>query len=205
MTLPSYPTIGGMSKESDRIRNARGPNKRLGEKGPNTGGCLSLPFNAERKAAYCEELSATGLQTTAAKKLGVHRATVLRHLKEDLQFKQDAEDAMESFREGLQAEARRRAVDGTLKPMYFQGIRITEKDEDGKEVPAAVREYDTPLLILLLKRHCPEFKDKLVTENRNVNVDMGLADMEKMTPEQRAKLRELIDMEEPGEQDGEPE
>jgi hypothetical protein len=190
-----------MSEASDRKRTSGGPRKQVGETGPNTSGCLNTEFTRARKAAYCTALEgeARGQREAAARIIGVHRATVTRHIQDDPRFASDVEGAMQAFRDGLIQEAYRRAVLGTRKPIYFQGVRAKDTLEDGTIVNAAITEYDTPLLILLLKRHCPEFKEKQVVENRNVNVDMGLADMEKMSAEQRAKLRELLEMEDKGE------
>ena len=184
-------------------RTNGGPHKRAGEKGPNRSGCQNTEFTRERRAAFCEALEgeARGQREAAARVVGVHRATVTRHNKDDPEFAADVEGAMQAFRDGLIAEAFRRAVTGTRKPVYFQGTRAKDIDAEGKVVNAAITEYDTPLLIMLIKRHCPEFKEKQVVENRNVNVDMGLADMDKMSDEQRAKLRELLDMEDTGEQE----
>lgn len=185
----------------------KGPNKRAGETGPNTGRTLGTPFTRERKEAYCKALiQHRGQKLYAAREIGVSGTTVDNHLRDDPEFRAMFEETMAFYRESLQSEAHRRAVEGTLKPVYFQGRRAVDTDEDGNEVPAAIREYDTALLVLLLKRHCPEFREKSVVENRNVNVDMGLKDMESMTREQREKLRELLKTEgDPGEQEAEPE
>lgn len=187
--------MSAMSTAGDEKRTYGGPNKAAGETGPNLGGSTNLEFTQKRKQEFCEELAATGRRLDACRKVGVHRSTITKHLEFDPAFKSNVEDAMEEFRELLQKEALRRAVEGNLKPIYFQGVRAKDKDADGNEIPAAIREFDTTLLVLLLKRHCPEFKDKSIVENRNVNVDMGLADMAEMTPKQRAMIRELIETE----------
>lgn len=182
---------------SDPRNQGGGANKKLGETGPNKSGCLNMEFTRVRKKAYCEALiEAEGNREVAAKKVGVHRATVTRHIKEDPEFRADVEGAMEEFRHILTSEAFRRGVKGTKKPVFFQGRRAVDVDENGEECYAFVREYDTPLLIALLKRWVPEFKDKQIVENRNLNVDMGLADLESLSPEQREKLEELLATEE---------
>lgn len=182
---------------SDPRNQGGGANKKLGETGPNSSGCLNMEFTRVRKKAYCAALiEAQGNREVAAKKVGVHRATVTRHVKDDPEFRADIEGAMEEFRHILTSEAFRRGVEGTKKPVYFQGKRAWDTDEDGEPIPAFIREYDTPLLIALMKRWIPEFKDKMVVENRNMNVDMGLADLESLTPEQQTKLRELLDTDE---------
>jgi CRISPR/Cas system-associated protein endoribonuclease Cas2 len=149
-------------------------------------------FTKARKRRFCEELAKTGLKFDTCLKIGVCEETVRKHRRLDPEFAKDYEDAFQQFREGLQKEAYRRAVLGNEKGMYFQGQRIKDIDpETGEVTPVTVKEYDTPLLILLLKRHCPEFNDKKVVENRNVNLD--IADMEKLSPDQLKKLRELLE------------
>ena len=178
-------------------------NKKLGETGPNKSGCTNMEFTSTRKALYCRALiEAEGSREVAARKVGVHRATVSRHLKDDPEFRADYDGAMEEYAHILVSEAHRRGVVGTKKPVFFQGKRAWDVDEDGEPIPAFVREYDTPLLLALLKRWVPEFKDKQIVETRNLNVDMGLADLETLSPEQQEKLRELLDMDEAN---GEPE
>lgn len=173
------------------------PNYSKGERGPNSGMVTNKPFTKERKKEFADALvSFHGQRIMACRHVGVCLGTVDKHLKKDPEFRQMVDEAMQFFRESLQMEAYRRAVEGTKKPLYFQGKRIQDKDEEGNDVPAFIKEYDTPLLVMLLKRHCPEFREKSVVENRNVNVDMGAKDMTEMTPEQREKLRELLDMDE---------
>lgn len=184
-----------MSESSDRKRKSGGPNKRKGEKGPNSGMYQSEPFTLDRKRKFCEALITNhGNRLSACRAIGVHRMTITRHLQDDPEFREMFEEAMETYREQLVAEVHRRAVDGTLKPVFFQGRRAFDRDEKGEEIDASIREYDTALLIMLVKRHCPEFREKQVVENHNLNTDMGLKDIEDMTPEERAKLRELLEL-----------
>jgi hypothetical protein len=184
-----------MSESSDRKRVSGGPNKRKGEKGPNSGANLGVDFTDARKKQFCEALLVNhGNRLAACRAIGVHRMTVTRHLKEDPDFLELFEETMEVYREQLVAEVHRRAVEGTLKPVFFQGRRAFDRDADGQEIDASIREYDTALLIMLVKRHCPEFREKQVVENRNVNMDMGLKDIEELSEEERQKLRELLEL-----------
>lgn len=51
--------------------------------------------------------------------------------------------------ERMENEARRRAVEGTLRPVFHGGAQVGE-----------VREYSDTLLIFLLKAHDPKYRDK---------------------------------------------
>ena len=54
----------------------------------------------------------------------------------------------------MEAEARRRGVEGTLKPVFYKG------EECGQ-----VREYSDTLLIFLLKAHDPKYRDRQQVEH----------------------------------------
>lgn len=54
-------------------------------------------------------------------------------------------EAQEEATDGLEAEARRRAVTGTLKPIFYKGEEV-----------AQVREYSDTLLVVLLKGNRPD-------------------------------------------------
>lgn len=187
-----------MSKAGDQKRLSGGPNKRKGEGGPNSGMNTGEEFTFARKRQFCEALiSNHGNRLAACRSIGVHRMTVSKHLHSDPEFKEMFDEAMETYREQLISEVHRRAVDGTLKPVFFQGRRAFDRDEKGQEIDASIREYDTALLIMLVKRHCPEFRDKQIVETHNTNMDLGLKDIREMSEEQRKKLRELLDLKGP--------
>lgn len=183
----------GMGKDR---RTSGGPNKQAGETGENMGGNLNIPFDEKRQQEYCAELAKTGRRMAACLKVGVHRVTVASHLKKSPHFKEMYEEAMEEYRNVLQDAAHQRGVEGWEEPVYHQGRRVIDTDNDGKEVRVSVRKFDTQLLIMLLKRHCPEFNEKRVVENMNTNVDLGLADIEGLTDEQADLLQKMLDSQE---------
>ena len=74
----------------------------------------------------------------------------------DPKFDEDVKAAIEEGVDMLEEEARRRAVDGVLKPVFFQG-----------EPCGNVREYSDQLLIALLKANRPK------KYNPGVNVKFG--------------------------------
>jgi hypothetical protein len=92
-------------------------------------------------AAYAE----CGTITRAAEIAGIERATHYKWLKEDPLYAKACEDAYEQAGERLEEEARRRAVEGVKKNVYYQGQ------------PCGVNtEYSDTLLIFLLKGAKPE-------------------------------------------------
>lgn len=157
--------------------------KRKGVKyGPEMSGNLGTEFSPERKKLWLENLAASGLKTEACRVIGVSIWTVNEHLKNDADFKQGFEDAMYTYRESLVKEIHRRGVDGVVEPVFYKGARVDK---------GALLRFSDTLLLALARRHIPEFREK--TESTNVNLDTGLADLEKLSPEQREALKRLLD------------
>lgn len=96
--------------------------------------------------------------TKACKKAKVPRRTFYNWLKED-DFKKQFEEALEISIGVLEDEATRRAIEGTLKPVYHQGIQV-----------GTVREYSDTLLMFLLKGKAPQkYKDRVANEHSGPN------------------------------------
>lgn len=182
-----------------------GPNRRAGEKGPNVSGCLNAPFDDHRKAEWLAIIRECGKRAIANTKLGVHRTTIEKHLKNDEDFRQAFEDAMLVFRESLVAEAVRRGVRGVDEPIYNRGRRaldihpedaerLQQLEEEGKQprlIPATVRRYSDSLLHALLKAHHPEFADKQIVQTVDGNSNT-LTDINDLTPEELEQLQNFL-------------
>lgn len=83
------------------------------------------------------------LRSCQAAKIG--RRTAYDWLATDEQFKVLYDQAFEDALDALEEEARRRAVDGVLKPVYQGGVKV-----------GSIREYSDTLLITLLKGKRPD-------------------------------------------------
>ena len=97
------------------------------------------------KPVFINELARRGNVVAAVARAKVGRQTVYDARSADPAFAAAWDEAIAIADELMEAEARRRAVEGTLRPV-FQG---------GEEV-GRVREYSDTLLIFLLKAHKPE-------------------------------------------------
>lgn len=98
---------------------------------------------------FLEGLRKCGTVRAACEAAGVNRSTAYRRRMADPEFAREWDDALEDGIDALEEEARRRAVEGVLRPVYH----------GGKEV-GAVREYSDILLIFLLKGARPwRFRD----------------------------------------------
>ena len=93
---------------------------------------------------FLAALASTGNVTVAAAKAKVGRRTVYDERVRDPLFAQAWDEAVEVSVELLEAEARRRAYDGTPEPQFYQGKKC-----------GTVRRYSDTLLIFLLKAHRP--------------------------------------------------
>lgn len=83
--------------------------------------------------------------TAAARAAGITRQAAYAKRETDPQFAAEWDDAIRSAIDNAEGEMYRRAVDGTLKPIYQGGARV-----------GSVREYSDTLLIFMLKAHKPE-------------------------------------------------
>ena len=77
---------------------------------------------------------------------------VRNHLNNDPAFAEAYEEAYTYFKDALEAEMLRRAVQGWKEPV------VGGKDKD--EVVTHVQKFDSQLLQLALKRHIPEYREK---------------------------------------------
>lgn len=160
-----------------------GPYKKSGEKGKNNPGSPGLPFNAERKKAYCEELKACGESALARQKVGVCGQTVCNHRKSDAAFLANELEAMELYRASIALEIGRRGMQGVQEPIYWQG-----------NICGWVTKYSDQLLLAHAKRHIHEYRDKQTIAHEG-GVAVGLADIGKLSPENQALLRTIIESE----------
>lgn len=96
--------------------------------------------------------------TLSCKKAKVPRRTFYNWLEED-DFKSKFEKCVKMAVGVLEDEARRRAIAGVDKPIYYQGRRV-----------GRVKEFSDTLLIVLLKAHAPEkYKDRVANELSGLN------------------------------------
>lgn len=97
----------------------------------------------------------------AAKRAGIHRSVAYRERSADGEFSAAWDAAVKLGTDALEDEARRRAVEGTLKPVFQGGKRV-----------GSVREYSDALLIFLLKAHKPDvYRETGRVFNINITAD----------------------------------
>lgn len=119
------------------------------------------------RATFLEELKRTGNVTNSALATGISRSAFYDARDKDPEFAAAWAEAEEIATDALEAEARRRAVDGVDEPVYYLG------QECGR-----IRRYSDRMLEILLKAHRPgKFRE-------NISMDhSGRISHEPLSPE----------------------
>lgn len=107
-------------------------------------------FTGDLQDRFFIALSSTCNVTESARIVGMSRQYMHQLRREDKDFAKRWEDAIEQGTDALEAEARRRAIDGFKRPIFYQGKQVGDETL-----------YSDPLMITLLKAHRPEkFREK---------------------------------------------
>ena len=133
------------------------------------------------KPAFIEALRATGSVTRAAKYAGRSRNQAYHVRRQSEDFAAQWDDALEEGTDLLDAEARRRAVTGIDKPVFYKG-----------EVVGSITKYSDRLLMFLLRAHRPQvFRDGgKVKQPGATDVDVD-RDIEKRIMEKLDRLNRM--------------
>jgi hypothetical protein len=103
------------------------------------------------ESTFLEALAQTGNVSAAAKAAGVGRQYAYERRAADPELAAAWDEALDVATDALEREARRRALEGCERPVFYKG------DECGR-----IREYSDTLMIFLLKAHRPQkFRDNV--------------------------------------------
>lgn len=103
-------------------------------------------WTPKKREKFCQVLEATGGNVSAAcKAVSLARSTAYLHKSQNEEFARDWDDAIEAGTDNLEQEARRRAYEGTEKPVFYQGVEC-----------GTIREFSDTLTIFLLKGNRPD-------------------------------------------------
>lgn len=97
------------------------------------------------QAKFLAELARTGIVSDACRAAGIHRNTAYLWREQSDHFRQGWEQAEATATEAMEAEMRRRAVEGCRRPVFQQGRQVGE-----------VTEYSDALLMFMLRARAPE-------------------------------------------------
>lgn len=129
-----------------------------------------------RKTRFLEALALVGNVSQAAELAAIHRDTHYGWLEPERDpegiYRKEVDAATERFRDRVRAEVRRRAIDGWMEPVTYQGqFQFVElRNDDGtpklnehgqpERQMVAIRKFSDRLLERLAEAKCPEFKQK---------------------------------------------
>lgn len=123
-----------------------------------------------KKIAFLKSLEAEGGSITAAAKAAeIARSTVYNWIEKDRTFAELYDQQLEKSTKALEAEAIRRAMKGFEEPVFYQGKQVS-----------TIRKYSDNLLMFLLKRRDPAYRDNFVQNvgiwgaDGNVNVQFNI-------------------------------
>lgn len=104
---------------------------------------------------FIQRLCETGNVTAACKKAKISRAEAYRSRDEDELFNAAWQEALVVATENLELEARRRAENGVLEPVFYLGEKV-----------GSIRKYSDTLMIFLLKAHKPDtYRDNVKNDH----------------------------------------
>ncbi len=104
--------------------------------------------------AFLQSIKLKANVTLAAEESGIDRTSAYEYRDKHPEFKVLWEAALDEGADRLEAEAWRRATQGTEKPVFYEG-----------EVCGHIREYSDTLMCLLLKGHKPaKFRERISQE-----------------------------------------
>ena len=114
-----------------------------------------MKLTPERQAAFLAALATSGGNVTrACEAVDISRFTAYSWRDDDPVFAAEWERAKEAGIDALEDEARRRAFEGTGKPVFHQGIQC-----------GTIQEYSDTLTIFLLKGARPEkYRERISNE-----------------------------------------
>lgn len=125
---------------------------------------LETAGKARDYLVFLDVLSKTGNQTEALRLSGMRRADVLARKRDDPDFAEAFNEAVAVSNDALEAEARRRAVEGVEELVIQSGSPVYERDakgnilcdEIGQPIPVKKKVYSDKLLETMLKANMPE-------------------------------------------------
>lgn len=122
--------------------------------------------SGHQKKAFIEHFRSHGNISKTCRAIRLNRSTVYEWQETDEQFLHDFRQAEIEATETMEAEAHRRAVEGTEKPVFHQGA-----------VCGTVTEYSDTLLIFMLKARAPDkYRErKDVTHSGEISLNLSAA------------------------------
>ena len=123
-----------------------GSNRVNGETGPNIRPYGRLDEITLQR--YLHEVSRTGQLVASAYRVGVSYDSTLR-ARENPDYQKAVNEALDRYRDVIDAEIRRRGIEGSQEPVFYQG-----------RIVGWVLKFSDALLIAHAKAHDPRYRDR---------------------------------------------
>lgn len=151
-------------------------------------------FDDDARNRFLAMLRETGRIYHAAKAAGVSVSYIYDRRKIDDDLELEIANAMGQYRDLIEEEVSRRAIEGVVDYKYHQGLPILDYvlDAEGKPVlddnnrpkikgQAFVRRYSDTLLLAHARRHIPEYNEKRQVEMKVTGLEGLLAEISPST------------------------
>lgn len=139
-------------------------------------------FTEGLKDVFLETLRKTCNVTLASQAAGITSGTAYKHKQSDALFAERWDEALQEGIDLLEAEAHRRAFQGTDEPVFYQGAEC-----------GTVRKYSDGLTMFLLKAHRPDKYRERSQVDQNVSGGMSLQVVTGVPlPEHATKVDDLV-------------
>ena len=117
----------------------------------------------KKRRVFLDVLAKTGVVAEAARACGyTDTATVQSHRRQDEEFAEEWEHALEAAKHVLEEEVWRRAKDGVLEPVFYKG-----------EVVGYKPNYSDSLAMFILRKLDPSYRD--TARGGDTNINFGIA------------------------------
>lgn len=127
-------------------------------------------WTPRREGLFLDVLRSTGNISAAARAAGVNRQTAIAHKKNVPTFSDQWDNALEESLDALEGELRRRALEGTEKPVYYAG----------KECGSTVNFNDNLGMFLLKSRRSQVYGEEPTKNSRGNNDGKGESARERL-------------------------
>ena len=147
-------------------------------------------FDQDARTRFLDVIRETGRIYHAAKAAGVSTSYIYDRRKIDDEFETQFNEALGEYRDLVEQEVHRRAIEGVIEHKYHQGLPVLdyELDEQGQIIldendrpkikgQAFVRRFSDSLLTIHARRHIPEYNEKSKVDLKVTGLEGLLAEI----------------------------
>jgi len=149
---------------------------------------MAMKWSDDRRQRFLEALDESGVVQYACDAAGMSRARMYQLRREDHDFAEEWDSAIERSVDRIEQRAINMAAHGWDEPVFGRVARDTDAQI------GTVRKYDTGLMRFILQRRRPErYSEKLQIDNRVTKGDSEHVDLSRLDDEELAVWERLLD------------